>query len=163
MPDNEFEESEDEEMNGINGVRYAKSVRYSRVSKSDEATGQAVRPPRARGIVDVLPAAATKLKSPLDNIQSSGSSGNGNRAQQNGGDSNGSNSSVMANATAVTAEKDGDVVMDFESNGSAAPDASTSNPATSGAAEHEAPASTAPESTAASDVAGRDTEMTEVP
>ncbi|KAF9203393.1 histone deacetylase [Haplosporangium sp. Z 27] len=97
VPDNEFEESEDEEANGLHGVRYAKSVRHSRVSKSSEpgAGSKPSRSQRTRGTVDNLPAAATKLQS-IHDITTNGSSSNGNGAQQN-------SSNIV--------ETDGDVVM----------------------------------------------------
>ncbi|KAG0345125.1 histone deacetylase [Podila humilis] len=73
VPENEYEDSEDEEMNELNGIRYAKSVRSGRVKitmdGSTLATGStkdnnkiSVRG-RLRGTVDTLPAAASKLNS----------------------------------------------------------------------------------------------------
>lgn len=78
VPENEFEDSEDEEMNSANGVQYAKSVRHGRVSKSSEA-GDSMRQqqPRPRGTVDTLPAAATKLKFSHDSLSGTESSSNG--------------------------------------------------------------------------------------
>ncbi|KAF9359351.1 histone deacetylase [Mortierella sp. AD094] len=106
VPENEFEESEDEESNGLHGVRYAKSVRHGRVSKSSEpgAGTKSGRGQRTRGTVDSLPAAATKLQSIHDTTHS-GSAINGNGAHQNGGDS---------------VEKDGDIVMESDSGASTA-------------------------------------------
>ncbi|KAF9996899.1 histone deacetylase [Entomortierella chlamydospora] len=106
VPENEFEESEDEESNGLHGVRYAKSVRHGRVSKSSEsgAGAKSSRGQRVRGTVDTLPAAATKLQSIHDTTHSR-SAMNGNGAHQNGGDS---------------VEKDGDVVMGSDSGASTA-------------------------------------------
>ncbi|KAF9186144.1 histone deacetylase [Haplosporangium sp. Z 767] len=113
VPDNEFEESEDEETNALHGVRYAKSVRHGRVSKS--ASTSRSTSSRSRNVVDVLPAAATKLQS---NTQNGTSAGNGH--PPNGTAANGSGPPEED----VAMEKDGDVVMVSSST------TSTSNPST---------------------------------
>ncbi|KAF9113250.1 histone deacetylase [Mortierella sp. AM989] len=109
IPDNEFEESEDEEINGLHGIRYAKSARHGRVSKSSES-GVATkgRSQRTRGTVDSLPAAATKLQS-IHDISHTGSNG----THQNGG---------------TKLEKDGDVVMGSDSGTPTAAGTSTAPP-----------------------------------
>ncbi|KAG0254694.1 histone deacetylase [Mortierella polycephala] len=113
VPDNEFEESEDEEINALHGVRYAKSVRHGRVSKTTSTSRSTSS--RSRNVVDVLPAAATKLQ---PNTQNGTSAGNGH--PPNGTAANGSGSTEEDAAM----EKDGDVVMVPSST------ASTSNPST---------------------------------
>lgn len=108
VPENEFEESEDEETNALHGVRYAKSLRHGRVSKGNNQEQQ----PRTRGTVDSLPAAATKLSHP-STAAASGASSNGEHLQ-NG---------IAANGPIKAAEEvetDGDVVMDSGSTSSAA-------------------------------------------
>ena len=117
VPENEFEESEDEEMNALHGVRYAKSLRHGRASKANNQE----QPPRTRGTVDSLPAAATKLSHPSTAAASDASS-NGQHLQ-NGTAVNG------ATKAAEEVEMDGDVVMDSGSASSAAavpPTAATS-------------------------------------
>lgn len=105
VPENEFEESEDEETNALHGVRYAKSLRHGRASKANNQEQQ----PRTRGTVDSLPAAATKLSHP-STAAASGASSNGQHLQ-NG---------TAANGASEEVETDGDVVMDSESVSSAA-------------------------------------------
>ncbi|KAF9317958.1 histone deacetylase [Podila horticola] len=63
VPENEFEESEDEETNALHGVRYSKSMRSGRVKDSADGSSKPAGAPRVRGTVDHLPAAATKLNS----------------------------------------------------------------------------------------------------
>ncbi|KAF9541748.1 histone deacetylase [Mortierella hygrophila] len=108
VPENEFEESEDEETNALHGVRYAKSLRHGRASKANNQE----QPPRIRGTVDSLPAAATKLSHP-STAAASGASSNGQHLQ-NGTAANG------ATKAAEEVEMDGDVVMDSGSASSAA-------------------------------------------
>ncbi|KAF9570939.1 histone deacetylase [Mortierella alpina] len=149
VPDNEFEESEDEETNALHGVRYAKSVRHGRVSKADSASSKEQH--RTRSTVDTLPAAATKLQS------RNGSNSNGN----------GKNGATAATSTATTAvngssgstkpvatEKDGDVVMESGANPPA--DTPASAPSTTGSA-----AASGPAVDTAAAAAPRDTEMTD--
>ncbi|KAG0364601.1 histone deacetylase [Gamsiella multidivaricata] len=128
VPENEFEESEDEETNASNGVRYSKSVRHGRVSKSSVG-GLSSR--RARGTVDILPAAATKLQSAHDIVNAAGiAASNGNGAHQNGmsepsraitfatttkaGSEEAKTVPVPATAPVTEAGKDEDIVMDSE-------------------------------------------------
>lgn len=107
MPENEFEESEDEETNALHGVRYAKSLRHGRASKANNQE----QPPRTRGTVDSLPAAATKLLHPIAAATAaeaaSGASSNG-QPRQNGTAANGATKA----GSAEDVETDGDVVMD---------------------------------------------------
>ncbi|KAG0205096.1 histone deacetylase [Mortierella sp. GBA30] len=144
VPENEFEESEDEEMNALHGVRYSKSVRHGRVSKSDSVNDQQQQQPRSRGTVDTLPAAATKLENRHGNINgngasSSGSNGNGHQQQQNGTTTSTTTTTTTATTTTpvtngpvknvMSTEKDGDVVMESDNNlsESNAPTSSTSS------------------------------------
>ena len=145
VPDNEFEESEDEETNALHGVRYAKSVRHGRVSKSDSASSGDQH--RARGTVDTLPAAATKLQS-RNGGNSNGSGKNGAAAATSIATTAVNGSSSSANPAAT--EKDGDVVMGSGAN----PSADISAPAPPATASAAAPGT----DTAA---APRDTEMTD--
>jgi histone deacetylase 1/2 len=103
VPENEFEESEDEETNALHGVRYAKSLRHGRASKANNQE----QPPRTRGTVDSLPAAATKLSHPTAASGASGASSNG-QPRQNGTAANGATKA----GSAEDLETDGDVVMD---------------------------------------------------
>lgn len=149
VPENEFEESEDEETNALHGVRYSKSVRSGRVKDSDGSSQpSAPRGARVRGTVDHLPAAATKLSSNGQNGVVKGSSNNTHTS----GDTTPAPTapapapapaSAPASAPAaemkvpepivtvvvpeVTVEKDGDTVM------ASAPDASGSKPGASDA------------------------------
>ncbi|KAI8346349.1 hypothetical protein B0O80DRAFT_469367 [Mortierella sp. GBAus27b] len=127
VPENEFEDSEDEEMNAINGVRYSKSLRHGRVSKTSNSGGDSTRQ-RTRGVVDSLPAAATKLKSQHDS-QSGTNSGNSG-SHSNGGSATATKSEANnpepVDGTKI--EKDGDVVMDSGANA----DAESSAPAPTG-------------------------------
>ncbi|KAF9957386.1 histone deacetylase [Mortierella alpina] len=148
VPDNEFEESEDEETNALHGVRYAKSVRHGRVSKSDSASSGDQH--RARGTVDTLPAAATKLQS-RNGGNSNGSGKNGAAAATSIATTAVNGSSSSANPAAT--EKDGDVVMGSGAN----PSADISAPAPP------APPATASAAAPGTDTAAapRDTEMTD--
>ncbi|KAK3807833.1 MAG: hypothetical protein J3Q66DRAFT_85101 [Benniella sp.] len=111
VPDNEFEESEDEEMNALNGARYAKSVRHGRVTKSSDGNHSTRSQQRNRTTVDALPAAATRLKSSQDNLAGGESSSNG--AHPNGGSSATTKKESDSTEPARDAkiEKDGDIVM----------------------------------------------------
>ncbi|KAF9150977.1 hypothetical protein BG015_007215 [Linnemannia schmuckeri] len=111
VPENEFEESEDEETNSLHGVRYAKSLRHGRVSKANNQE----QPSRTRGTVDSLPAAATKLSHPTAST-ASGASSNGQH-HQNGTAANG----ATKGAAGEDVETDGDVVMDSGSASSTVP------------------------------------------
>jgi hypothetical protein len=140
VPENEFEESEDEETNALHGVRYSKSVRSGRVKDSDGSSQPgAPRGARVRGTVDHLPAAATKLSS---NGQNGVVKESSNNTHTSGDTTPAPTAPAPASAPAemkvpepivtvvvpeVTVEKDGDTVM------ASAPDASGSKPGASDA------------------------------
>lgn len=148
VPENEFEESEDEETNALHGVRYSKSVRSGRVKEGDGSSqpGTSRGTTRVRGTVDHLPAAATKLSSNGQNGVAKGSSNNTHTSEDA---TPAPEAPVPAPAPApasapapemkvpepvvtvvvpeVTVEKDGDTVM------ASAPDASGSKPSASDA------------------------------
>lgn len=136
VPENEFEDSEDEESNSLHGVRYTSAVRHGRATKSNE-TGPSRS--RTRGTVDVLPMAATKLQPG----KSSASSNNG---------TTGKATDSTAEETTAASEKDGDVVMDAAK--PASPPVSSASSSTHSLGASQVPAA------AGSD---QDTEMTEGP
>ncbi|CAO3574382.1 unnamed protein product [Mortierella alpina] len=150
VPDNEFEESEDEETNTLHGVRYAKSVRHGRVSKSD--SGSSSEQHRVRGTVDSLPAAATKLQS-LNGGNSNGSGSGKNGVAEAAPTAATAVNGLSSSAKSVATEKDGDVVMESGANSSA--DAPSPIPPASSATA--SAAASGPETAAAP----RDTEMTD--
>ncbi|KAF9127743.1 histone deacetylase [Mortierella sp. 14UC] len=114
VPENEFEESEDEEMNALHGIRYAKSLRHGRASKANNQE----QPPRTRGTVDSLPAAATKLSHPTTTTTAAAVGASSNGGHLHNGDGAGANGSVKG---ATDLETDGDVVMDSGSATSTVP------------------------------------------
>ncbi|KAF9932381.1 histone deacetylase [Modicella reniformis] len=167
IPDNEFEESEDEETNAINGVRYAKSVRHGRVSKSsgEGQSGRQQDQQRSHGTVVTLPAAATKLKSPHDS--QSGTESSSNEAQLNGSSTIATKqeSDSAESVRVLKVEKDGDIVMGSDMESSApillAPSAESITAPTTSTSATTAPITAATTATTTEGRDERDTEMAE--
>ncbi|KAG0230097.1 histone deacetylase [Actinomortierella wolfii] len=103
VPENEYEDSEDEEMNALHGVRYAQSMRHGRVKHQ-----------KNHKTVDSLPSAATSLSRHQGqaNGSTSGTAKNGSRIE-NGGKSSGSGATQSATAsTSSTSNGSRDVEME---------------------------------------------------